>query len=919
MRVKEYNNHLDAVTAYNGIASGFGRISEQRRLYLEQVENRIIGEIPKGSGSMLDVGSGDGRRAKRIALCCGIRRLVLLEPSAAMRGPAAEGAEFWEMRAEELGQVQDQFDTITCLWRKRFHALKVAQGFDGDNQKGLRRRWIVSLMFGRLAIPLLLIASVSVALAAGGSIAGKLTDPQGKAILSAKLRLTCDCNTKPAEAVSDASGSFVFASLPEGNYRVIAVAPGFADLSRTFRLAAGQALTANLQFENIESRADSVSVTADVKEINVQSPDPAEKVFASDNLMDANPGRPGAPLSIPGYPIETASSGIKAPQYFAPGVAGDHGEPIAQYVQVGSYLLPNNLSANAHGNGYADPNIYIANVIESVQVDGGAFNVLEGNHALNLATTYALRSYVDPFFTLTGDQRDITGTAGFSPSEHSWLALEVSYGNGFLDRLEHRKQFKLNGGQVFRTQNHTLTLFGVGYYGFSYVAGLSPISGFNATDAANGWKQYPDTIDPRQKDQTHTALIAANDIWKLGENQELQLSGFFRTYNLSLDSDFGDGLIRQSEFRTVTGGSAIYKKKFSSRFTLLAGTDYQREAPRRDDLDHYNFYNPANPYSYGPFTKVDGNNVTITSASPYIAAEGALSQFVRYYLGWRRDEINLNNQDLVTPGNSSRVWAGLNSPKATVTFFPKDSWLLPEVALSFGKSFFTEDPRTGFATGLPAVVNPVETARSYQLVASRRIHNTDLKLTLGHETQTAEYGKIDPDTGLQFNLGPGRIRYMAITLRQNFSLGSFQATFEQADARDLDSGQVTPEAPRLIGDFVWTYQKLPFHLQAKGEFEYVGRKVLGNGCSDLTAYCVGVPNKEFRLSVARPFFAGRVNTGVNMMIARGYTGQTTQNFATDDRAGYTGPLPVPENPVAEVVGVRIPSYVSVSITYKFGR
>jgi hypothetical protein len=125
--------------------------------------------------------------------------------------------------------------------------------------------------------------------------------------------------------------------------------------------------------------------------------------------------------------IETASSGIKAPQYFAPGVAGDRGEPIAQFIQVGSYLLPNNLSANAHGNGYTDSNICIANVIESVEVDGGAFNVREGNHALNLGTTYSLRSHLDPFVTLTGDDRDVTGTAGFSPSATSWIAFEGSY------------------------------------------------------------------------------------------------------------------------------------------------------------------------------------------------------------------------------------------------------------------------------------------------------------------------------------------------------------------------------------------------------------------------------------------------------------------------------------------------------------
>ena len=363
---------------------------------------------------------------------------------------------------------------------------------------------------------------------------------------------------------------------------------------------------------------------------------------------------------------------------------------------------------------------------------------------------------------------------------------------------------------------------------------------------------------------------------------------------------------------------------------MFAGTDYEREAPRRDDLDHYNFYNPANPDYYGPFVKVDGNNVTIAPISPYIAGEGELSRYFHYYLGWRRDEIGINNQDLVSPGYSSNTRVGLNSPKATITFFPKGSWWVPEVAFSFGKSFFTEDPRTGSdygqqtATGVPAVVNPVETARSYQLVASKRFHNTDLKVTLGHETQTAEYGKIDPDTGLQFDLGPGRIRYMAVTLRQSFSYGWLQATFEQADARDLDTGQVTPEAPRLISDFTGTYQKLPFHLQAKGEFEYVGRKVVGNGCdeadpNDLTTYCIGVPNTEFRLAVARPFLLGKINVGVNMLFARGYTGQTTEAFANDRQPGYVGPLPVPSNLISEVVGVRIPSYASVNLTYKFGR
>jgi len=95
-----------------------------------------------------------------------------------------------------------------------------------------------------------------------------------------------------------------------------------------------------------------------------------------------------------------------------------------------------------------------------------------------------------------------------------------------------------------------------------------------------------DTIDPRQKQQTHTSLIAANDVWHPTAKQQVLLSEFFRTYNLALYSNFGDGLIRQSEFGTVIGGNVTYTNKAANFLTVLAGVDYQRDAPRRLDLDH---------------------------------------------------------------------------------------------------------------------------------------------------------------------------------------------------------------------------------------------------------------------------------------------------------------------------------------------
>ena len=729
---------------------------------------------------------------------------------------------------------------------------------------------------------------------------GLVIDPQGNMLPDASVQLMGSGKVL-SQTKSGPDGRFTLNVSSAGDLTIQVDASGFRSVIRTVDLQPGGNPDLTIRMSQLASRIENLIVTADINESDVLSPDPGEKVFVRQDLLDANPGRPGAPVSIPGYPIETASGGIKAPQYFAPGVAGDHGEPIAQYIVVGGSLVPNNLSANAHGNGYADPNIFIPEVLESVQVDGGAFDVREGNHSVNLAASYGLRSHLDPFIAVTGDYRDIDAVAGFSPSPDSWMAFSGSYGNGFLRRLEHRQQYKFNGERLFSLGSHRLTLFGVGYYGISYVPGLVPIFPTNSDDA--NFPNLGDTIDPRQKDQTHTGLVALNDIWKLTPSQQLQLSGFFRTYNLTLYSDFGQGLIRQSEFRTVGGSSANYLAKISEYISLLAGFDYQREAPRRDNLDHYGLPDLSSPTYYGPFTPVASNNLTISPLTPYIAAEGGLRSHLRYYLGWRRDEIDLNNQHLLHAGNSYQKWVGVNSPKATVSFLPKQSWFVPLVSLSFGQAFYTNDPRIGSGTATPT---PVNTAHSYQLVASKTVYKTDIRLTLGHVTTSQTLGQLDPDTGLQIDQGPGRLRYMTIAVRRNFSSGSLLATFSKADARDLSTGLPTPEGPRTMFDLLGTTQRLPFHLQVKGEFEYVAAKPLGTGCPpNPNAECIGVPVKEFRAAVIRPFMEGRLTVGVNMLIASGHTGHTLETFA---------PSSVPE-----IAGVRIPSYVSGTFTYRFGR
>ena len=121
----------DTVAAYDRLAPVFAKLAEQRKLYLDRIDQLVISGIPPESRSMLDVGAGDGTRSRKIATRRGISQLVLLEPSAGMQGAGVNNAEtdvtvsarvtVRTMRAESLHSMEGSFDVITCLWNVLGH------------------------------------------------------------------------------------------------------------------------------------------------------------------------------------------------------------------------------------------------------------------------------------------------------------------------------------------------------------------------------------------------------------------------------------------------------------------------------------------------------------------------------------------------------------------------------------------------------------------------------------------------------------------------------------------------------------------------------------------------------------------------------------------------------------------------------
>ena len=675
-----------------------------------------------------------------------------------------------------------------------------------------------------------------------------------------------------ASEPSDAAGHFRM-MLPRGITHVAAHTDQYSTFQTELDVEGDQTLHIQLR------RNESVTVHAGA---DVLSPDPSTTAYTREDLLAANPGRAGVPFSVPGFPTETASGGIKAPQYFAPGVAGDHGEPIAQFFQVGNYLFQNNLTANAHGNGYADPNIVVPGVIGGVQVDNAAFNARYGDHSINLAVDYSVRDRLARFVQLTSDGRDGDVSAAWSPgnaTHPAWVAAEMSFGNGFLARPEEREQYKLNGLRGWTFGNQELTVFGVGYYGFSRIPGLIPLF-TPVTD---------DTIDLRQKDLTHTTLGVVTDSWRPSDRQQLTLSAFARTYSLALDSDFGLGQIEQSEFRTVQGGNATYTHRLGARFNALAGMDYRRDAPRNLDLAHAD--------DLGVLQLVTSNDLTISDYGPFAAIEGDLGYRFKAYLGVRRDEIRFDNTDKITAANSYTQTPGTTSPKATLTWGQEDGGVLPQVSFSFGKAFHANDPRIGSGTGRGALIIQ---SREYQLIAGKVLAGTEVRLTLAHQTNSEELAKIDPDTGLQEDTGPSINRYFTLMARRRYARGFLQTSYSQANATDRLLQQPVPEAPRLIINSLGSVERLPFGASAKAEYEYVGEKPLEDGFR-------AVPVQEIRLELAKPLGDGRWSVSVDGELASGASGQTLETFA----------LPAEPEAFERVVGVPLRSYASVSVRRQF--
>ena len=108
----------DSKTYYDSIAKVYDEQSKQRIAYLNAVDDIIINDCKTVDiNTYLDIGSGNGRRALKIANALNIKSTTLLDNSSNMLKGLSS---FEDVYAVDMSifdfNTSEKFDLITCLW-----------------------------------------------------------------------------------------------------------------------------------------------------------------------------------------------------------------------------------------------------------------------------------------------------------------------------------------------------------------------------------------------------------------------------------------------------------------------------------------------------------------------------------------------------------------------------------------------------------------------------------------------------------------------------------------------------------------------------------------------------------------------------------------------------------------------------------
>jgi hypothetical protein len=557
---------------------------------------------------------------------------------------------------------------------------------------------------------------------------------------------------------------------------------------------------------------------------------------SADDLSTRPLLRPAEVLeAVPGLMITQHSGDGKANQYFTRGFNLDHGTDFA----FSADGVPVNLPSQAHGQGYADLNFLIPELIQSVDYRKGPYSVENGDFATAGAANF---SYP---FRLKAGLADVT--VGSFNYERAVAAAPLDLGHA--GQLYYAVEGTHQDGpwdvpEAFSKLN-LLLHYGLGDERNGLLVACSLDE--SAWDATN---QTPDSavqeglinrygsLDPSDGGQTQRMSVWST--WKrTTDNNEAMVEAYASQIGMKLWNDFTFYLnntstadqFEQADERTVTG-----LKVRDTYSAVWAGVPNETEAGadvRNDNITTLALYNTEKRVE---LDAVSNNDVVITDVAPYIQNTAHWTPWLRTELGFREDFLSYN---VGGPSASQRAQssASMPEPKVGVALGP---WGPVELYGNFGQSFHSNDARILTPDSLSTITPGAPTG----ILARAQGLEGGLRLALGDYRGTVAVWQLKLASELTFDGDAGESQVGGASTRQGVEWSNnfhwkclvldadyafSQARFDSEDPGDdgvqQHPGYYVPESIEQAASATLGLQKMgPFTADAR--IRYFGPRAL---------------------------------------------------------------------------------------------
>ncbi|WP_428684362.1 TonB-dependent receptor domain-containing protein [Reyranella sp.] len=430
-----------------------------------------------------------------------------------------------------------------------------------------------------------------------------------------------------------------------------------------------------------------ITVTAP-RVLEAEPTDSASERRVSGETLNTRPiSRPGEMLeAVPGLIVSQHSGEGKANQYFLRGMNLDHGTDLAIWLDG----MPVNMRTHGHGQGYADLNFLIPELVDQMVIKKGPYYAEESDFASagSLRLSYANRL----------ENAVVLSTGGSFGYWRALAAGSMAAGNGTLTAAGEIVTY--NGpwqvGDDLKKFNGFLryaegdTANGLAITALAYTNSWHSTDQIPARAVADGSLGRYGGVD--QTDGGDAQRYSLSMRWSRSEERtasKVEAYGIYSTMNLYnnftyfLDDPVNGDQFQQSDKRMILGLNASHLMRHS-----LAGFASETTVGTQVRYDNIGV-GLFNTQQRTPFNTVRYDQVTETSVAVYARNTLQWTDWLRSILGVRGDWF-MGSVASDTAANSGNVAAFLASPKASLIFGPFDK---TEFFVNAGLGYHSNDLR----------------------------------------------------------------------------------------------------------------------------------------------------------------------------------------------------------------------------------